>query len=180
MLRKWIAIMMACVIPVTVGPVSAESESNAYGFSFVSLYGEDMPLAQYEGKVLLLVNTASRCGFTHQYDALQTLWETYQDDGLVVIGIPSNDFGGQEPGSEQEIKKFCEANFGINFPMTEKTVVTGSNAHPFYQWISSQKGAPRWNFHKYLIGRDGHPVEAFTSSVEPMSETLTGAIEALL
>ncbi|MCI5045347.1 MAG: glutathione peroxidase [Aquisalinus sp.] len=184
MFLKWTATLTACVLLFLMLPASADSadekSQSAYSFSFTSLHGEDMPLAQYNDKVLLVVNTASRCGFTHQYDALQNLWEMYEAQGLVVIGVPSNDFGGQEPGSEQEIKKFCEANFGINFPMTEKTIVIGTNAHPFYRWISTVKGRPRWNFHKYLIGRDGQPVKAFPSSVEPLSETLTSSIEELL
>ncbi|MCI5047249.1 MAG: glutathione peroxidase [Aquisalinus sp.] len=177
MIWKTLMTILFCLLPIRA---YAEDTASAYDFTFVSIYGEEMPISQYDGKVLLVVNTASRCGFTHQYDDLQQLWETYEPQGLIVIGVPSNDFGSQEPGSEQEIKKFCEANFGINFPMTEKTVVIGRDAHPFYRWISAEKGGPRWNFHKYLIGRDGQPVEAFPSSVEPLSETLTSAIEGLL
>ncbi|MEL7029497.1 MAG: glutathione peroxidase, partial [Pseudomonadota bacterium] len=109
---------------------------------------------------------------------LQDLWERYSDAGLVVLGVPSNDFGGQEPGSEAEIKKFCEVNFGINFPMTRKEIVSGENAHPFYAWASAEAGEPRWNFHKYLIGPDGALTAAFGSSVEPLSAQLTGAVES--
>ena len=123
-------------------------------FSFTSIDGQPLSLADYRGKAVLVVNTASRCGFTHQYAGLQTLWETYRDRGLVVLGVPSNDFGAQEPGSETEIKEFCIVNFNIDFPMTEKQVVSGANAHPFYQWSGEQLGVlskPKWNFYKILL-----------------------------
>ena len=107
---------------------------NAYDFEFISIDGNPMPLSQYKGKVILIVNTASMCGFTKQYSELQKLWEKYQDKDFILIGVPSNDFGGQEPGSEKEIKKFCEVNFNISFPMTSKVNVIGAGAHPLYIW----------------------------------------------
>ena len=126
------------------------------------------------------VNTASKCGFTGQYDGLQSLWESYQDRGLVVVGVPSNDFGSQEPGSKEEIKEFCEVNFNVNFPMTSKAVVKGDEAHPFYQWAKEGAGGPMWNFHKYLITPDGEMVKGFSSLVGPESKKLTKAIEKVL
>ena len=130
-----------------------------------------------------MVNVASFCGYTPQYEALQTLWETYQDQGLVVLGVPSNDFGEQEPGSNEEIKEFCKITYGINFPMTDKYVVKGDEAHPFYQWAResfSDKAEPRWNFHKILVGPDGTVSAAFESKVTPDSEELIEAVNASL
>ena len=164
---------------------AAEQSATAslFDLSFDAIDRSPMPLAQYEGRPILLVNTASLCGFTPQYDGLQAVWEKYRDQGLVVIGAPSNDFGGQEPGSNGEIKKFCETNFNISFPLTDKVDVTGADAHPVFQWAKRSFGAaaePKWNFHKILIGRDGAVAAAFPSSVEPGSERLTRAIESAL
>ena len=114
--------------------------TNAFSFSFESIDGSQMDLSQFKGKALLVVNTASLCGFTGQYEGLQSLWEKYKDQGLVVIGVPSNNFKGQEPGSDGEIKEFCETTFGIDFPMTTKVNVTGDDVHPFYVWANSQSG----------------------------------------
>jgi glutathione peroxidase len=133
--------------------------------------------------VLLVVNTASFCGFTAQYAGLQTLWERYEKRGLVVVGVPSNDFGAQEPKGETEIAGFCQGAFGITFPLTSKETVAGSQAHPFYRWARDRLGAnhaPRWNFHKYLIGRNGKPIAGYGANVEPLSPTLIQAIEAAL
>jgi len=162
---------------------TAAPERTAYNFSFTAIEGHHLPLSDYQGRVLLVVNTASRCGFTDQYDALQAVWDRYRDKGLVVLGVPSNDFGGQEPGTEAEIKDFCEVNFGIDFPMTRKQPVKGSDAHPFYTWVVDHFGsvaAPRWNFHKYLIGRDGRPIHWFPSPTSPTSKRMTNAIESAL
>jgi len=156
---------------------------SAHQFEFRTLSGEALPLSRYEGKAMLIVNTASACGFTPQYRDLQGLWERYRSEGLIVIGVPSNDFGEQEPGTEQEIATFCEVNYGVDFPMTAKYSVLGSEAHPFYQWIEEQGGEaarPRWNFHKYLIGPDGQLVEMFSSKVAPMDEAMIEAVEGLL
>ena len=142
-----------------------------------------MPLAKFSGKAVLIVNTASRSGFTRQYEALQDLWQRYEARGLVVLGVPSNDFGGQEPGTESEIKTFCEVNFDVNFPLTEKVIVKGVGAHPFYQWAGSKFGAiakPRWNFHKYLITPNGHLADWFSSVTSPISSRVIRAVEANL
>lgn len=142
-----------------------------------------MPLTAYSGKVVLIVNTASFCGYTGQYAGLQTLWERYRDSGFVLLGVPSNDFGNQEPGAEKEIKQFCELNYGIDFPMTTKVHVRGPNAHPFYGWAVRELGAqakPRWNFHKFLVGRDGRLKAWFPSTAQPDSTRIVQAIEAAL
>ena len=155
----------------------------AHDFDFTSIEGEPLPMAQYAGKVVLLVNTASFCGFTPQYEGLQGLWERYRDRGLVVLGVPSNDFGNQEPHGEGEIKAFCEANYRVDFPMTTKQTVTGPGAHPLYRWIADEvgeAGAPRWNFHKYLIDKHGALVETWPSQVTPLSETVIQAVETEL
>lgn len=162
--------------------VQAATE-NAHDFTFTSIDGEPLPLSSFDGKVLMIVNTASQCGFTRQYAGLQSLWEHYRDQGFVMVGVPSNDFGGQEPGSEAEIKNFCEVNFDIDFPLTEKQHVMGEKAHPFYAWARSVLGdgnAPRWNFHKYLVARNGTLAGAFTTSVAPELPDLAAAIESLL
>jgi glutathione peroxidase len=145
--------------------------------------GQAHALAAFKGKPLLVVNTASFCGYTPQYQGLQSLWRRYRDKGLVVIGVPSNDFGAQEPKEEAAIKEFCELNYEVDFPLTTKQVVKGAAAHPFYQWAASAGGEaakPKWNFHKLLIGPDGALVRAFPSGVEPMSGEVTAAVEGLL
>lgn len=147
-----------------------------------SIEGGRLPTGDYKGRVVLLVNTASFCGFTGQYKDLEAIWRRYKDRGLVVLGVPSNDFGEQEPGSNAEIKRFCEANFDVTFPLADKQVVSGANAHPLYRWAASQTGAlgtPSWNFHKILIGRDGRIVDWF-SAVGGTGSRLTQAIEAAL
>ncbi len=136
---------------------------------------------EYQGKVVLIVNTASKCGFTHQYEGLEALYRKYQERGLVVLGFPYNDFGSQEPGTAQEIQAFCKNTYGIEFPMFEKTTVTARNAEPIYQTLGRLSGEfPQWNFHKYLIGRDGKLVASFASKVDPQSASVTQQIEKLL
>jgi glutathione peroxidase len=155
----------------------------AYDHAFEAIDGKPLPLAQYRGKVMLVVNTASFCGFTKQYQGLQTLHDTYDTRGLVVIGVPTGDFGGQEYGSNQETKKFCEGAFGITFPLTAQSHVRGSSQHPFYGWAANVLGAaqaPWWNFHKYLVGRDGKLVTAFGTRTEPTDPAVLKAIEAEL
>jgi len=159
------------------------SDKTAYDFTFQTLDGKELPLSQFKGKVLLVVNTASKCGFTPQYKGLEALYEKYKDRGLVIIGVPSNDFGVQEPGSASEIKEFCSLNYGVTFPMTSKQIVSGDAANPFYKWVYSVLGfgsAPKWNFHKYLIDTKGMPVDYFTSVTTPESDKLETAIEKLL
>lgn len=150
---------------------------------FTTITGDPMPLSQFEGKAVLVVNTASRCGFTPQYEGLQALWSDYRDKGLVVIGVPSNDFGGQEPGTEEDVKSFCEINYGVDFPLASKTTVIGPARHAFYAMAEDALGEaarPKWNFHKILLGPDGTPLAAFPSNVAPQSAELVGAIDAAL
>lgn len=155
----------------------------AHQFELTAIDGTPMPLKQFQGKVVLLVNTASQCGFTPQYADLQKIWRQYRDKGLVVLGVPSNDFGGQEPGTAAQIKAFCEVNFDIDFPLADKQVVTGAKAHPLYRWIAAELGEdalPKWNFHKYLIGADGRLIEGFATPVKPTDGKVTRAIEMAL
>jgi glutathione peroxidase len=167
------------------GPIAAakgKTGMTAYDFEFVSIEGAPMKLADFRGRPLLVVNTASFCGYTPQYTGLEELWRAYRDKGLVLIGVPSDDFGGQEPGTAAEIKAFCEG-FDVSFPLAEKNVVAGPGAHPFYRWLAGELGegsVPRWNFFKYLIGRDGMPRGAWPSRVEPMSAEMRGALDAAL
>ena len=156
---------------------------SAYDFSFTSIDGKPLPLSSLKGKAVLVVNTASQCGLTPQYAGLESLWSDYKDKGLVVLGVPSNDFGSQEPGTEDQIKTFCETRFSVDFPMTSKNVVKGDGAHPFYQWAKGEIGEaaePKWNFHKILIGKDGKLVGAFGSRTEPTDPEITGAIDKAL
>ncbi len=168
-----------------VGSAWAQAGRQPIDWSAVSLDsigGGPLPTADYQGRVVLLVNTASLCGFTGQYLGLQELWHHYKDRGLIVLGVPSNDFGGQEPGSNEEIKRFCEATFDVTFPMADKQVVSGPNAHPLYRWAAEQTGklgTPSWNFHKILIGRDGRVIDWF-SAAGGMGPKLERAIEAAL
>ena len=148
-----------------------------YNFQFEAIDGEKMPLKDYEGKVVLLVNTASMCGFTKQYSGLQKLYEEYKNKGLIVLGIPSNSFM-QEHSSEDKVKDFCETNFNITFPMTKIEEVVGYNRHPLYSWLKQQHGIkPKWNFHKILIDKKGNIVESYSSLTKPKSEKLVKMIE---
>ncbi len=157
--------------------------TTAHDFTFSSIEGEALPLSSFKGKAVLIVNTASYCGFTKQYNDLQALWEQYRDKGLVVLGVPSNDFGSQEPGTESEIKEFCDVNFNVDFPMTEKESVKGDHAHPFYKWARKELGfvaAPKWNFHKYLIDTDGNLTDWFSTPTAPTSPKVIKQVEAIL
>ena len=180
-LRGLLICMLVLVPPAALA--EPRPGTTAHEFEFVSIEGEPLPMTAFEGKAVLVVNTASRCGFTPQYDDLQALWERFRDRGLVVLGVPSNDFGGQEPGTEAEIKTFCEVNFNVDFPLTSKVRVKGDDAHPFYRWAAAELGSaaqPRWNFHKYLIAPDGRLVGWFSTPTSPTSETVLRAIEAHL
>ena len=180
--RPGVAAAFVLAILFFMAPPIAQA-ADAHDFSFTDIDGEELSLSSFAGKAVLLVNTASRCGFTPQYDDLQAVWERYRGRGLVVLGVPSNDFGGQEPGSEAEIKEFCEVNFAVDFPLTAKTNVRGSEAHPFYRWAETELGdaaAPRWNFHKYLVAPDGRLVAWFPTRTPPTDTTVTQAIEAAL
>jgi glutathione peroxidase len=143
--------------------------------------GKPESLCQYRGKVLLVVNTASYCGYTHQYEGLEALYRKYRDHGLVVVGFPSNDFGAQEPGSNKEIAEFCRLTYGVQFPMFDKSTVTGVKTNPLYAELAARTGkSPRWNFHKYLIDRNGNAAGTFASDVEPDNRELLALLEKLL
>jgi glutathione peroxidase len=144
------------------------------------LNGKQENLSDYKGKVLLVVNTASECGYTPQYAGLEKLSKDYQGKGVVVLGFPSNDFGGQEPGSAQEIAKFCELRFHVTFPMFEKVKTKGDGQSPVYEFLARKHGAPKWNFHKYVVGKDGQVKAAFPSSIEPDSAELKKALDSAL
>jgi glutathione peroxidase len=174
-----IAMCTGALSRAPAGPV----RGSAYDFEFQGIDGSPLRLSDWRGKVLLIVNTASLCGFTKQYAGLEELWRRYREAGLVVIGVPSNDFAGQEPKSEREIKAFCESKFGVTFPLTSKQVVSGSGINPFYRWaaeVFGPAGVPRWNFHKYLVGRDGRLLRSFSTRLPPAAPEITGWIEKAL
>ena len=157
--------------------------ASAYDFSFETLQGKPYPLKDLAGRPLLIVNTASKCGFTPQYKALEALWQANKAKGLVVIGVPCNDFGGQEPGTHEQIASFCELNYGVDFPMMAKVHVKGQDAHPFFQWAAGQGGflaKPRWNFFKYLINKNGGLETWFSSLTSPGSTKFKSAVEKML
>jgi len=156
------------------------SSKNAYQFSFSGIDGKKIDLSQYRGKLILVVNTASKCGLTPQYKGLQSLYEKYKSRGLVIIGVPSNDFGSQEFGELQKVKDFTQKEFHVTFPLTEIAKVKGKNAHPFYVWANNEAGflaSPKWNFHKYLIDKNGNFITWFSSATEPQSKEVILAIE---
>ena len=158
------------------------TSGNAYDFKFNSIDGGQIKLSDYKDKVIVIVNVASRCGFTNQYEDLQKLWSNYQNQNLVVIGVPTNNFK-QEPKNNAEIKEFCETNFGITFPMSEKINVIGANSHPFYKWAKDNYGIsaiPKWNFHKIIIGKNGKVVDTFASFTKPTSNKFIKLIEKLI
>ena len=162
--------------------ISAAENWSAYNYEFVGIDGNVIKLNDYRDKVIVVVNVASRCGYTPQYEDLQSLWATYKNKNLVVIGVPTNNFR-QEPGSNKEIKDFCETNFGVNFPMTEKINVIGNNSHPFYKWARKDFGIgaiPKWNFHKIIIGKNGKVAETFSSITKPSSKKFINLIEKLI
>jgi len=148
---------------------------------FANLMDESISLCQFRGKVILIVNTASECGYTPQYEGLEKLYRRYRDRGFVVLGFPANDFGGQEPGSNKQIAQFCQVNYGITFPVFAKTTVVGVNANALYRQLAARTGQPpAWNFHKYLVDKSGARIQAFESAVEPEDRRLIGEIEKLL
>jgi glutathione peroxidase len=155
----------------------------AYDFEFHTIDGGHLPLETYRDKVMLVVNTASQCGLTPQYEGLEKLYSDYKDQGLVVLGVPCNQFAGQEPGTEAEIKDFCETRFNVDFPLTAKADVKGDTAHPFYKWakeVLGESAEPAWNFHKILVGRDGKLVRSFGPRTEPLDDEVVGAVKAAL
>jgi glutathione peroxidase len=195
-----LAIVMACACTQQGDPSSAEAAKSApslpaseiqmtassdpiYQVDFTSIRGEPLPFSGYEGMVTLVVNTASRCGYTGQYAGLQELHTTFKDQGFTVLGVPSNDFGAQEPGSEAQIASFCEINYGVDFPLTQKTTTVGADQHPFWRLAVNslgEKAEPKWNFHKVLVGRDGRFIQAYPSSIRPADTELVADIERAL
>ena len=166
-----------------LGKSEAKYEKLFFDFSIKNINGELINFSDYKNKTILLVNVASKCGFTKQYSGLQKLYENYKDKGFVVIGVPSNQFGSQEPGSNKEIKEFCESNFNITFPITDKVDVKGNNAHQIYVWARVNYGKstiPKWNFHKILINKNGKIQNTFNSFIEPMSKKIINEIELIL
>ena len=161
----------------------AKYEKLFFELNIKNINGEELNLSLFKGKTIILVNVASECGFTKQYEDLQSLYEKYRGQGLIVVGIPSNQFGGQEPGSNKEIKNFCETNFNITFPMTEKVDVKGKNAHELYVWAKENYGkstVPKWNFHKILINKKGKVQNTFNSFIKPLSKKIINEIELIL
>lgn len=175
LLLTWISVFMT----------TNERAETVYQYELNTINGENISLSDYEGELLLIVNTASECGFTPQYEGLQELYETYSDQGLEILGFPANNFGGQEPGSDEEIAQFCELNYGVTFPMFSKVSVKGEDQHPLFEYLTSAenpdfKGEISWNFEKFLIDRNGNVVRRFKSKVEPMSGELTNAVTEYL
>ena len=157
--------------------------TTAHDFQFRAIDGGALPLSTFKGKALLVVNVASQCGLTPQYSGLEALWKAKRDKGLVILGVPANDFGAQEPGTEKEIKTFCETCFAVDFPMTAKEHVIGGGAHPLYKWIAGELGedaAPKWNFHKYLFNKNGTIAGTFGSRTEPNDAAMNAAIDEAL
>ena len=183
MLKQIKVIILLIMISLFGNKLSADYERLAYDFQFNDLDGSPLNLSDYKGKVIVVVNVASQCGFTKQYEDMQNVWEKYQSEGIVMLGIPSNDFGKQEPGTSKEIKNFCEAKFGITFPMTEKVSVKGSEAHPFYIWARENYGKsaiPKWNFHKIIIDKDGKIAATFSSITKPSSKKFIEVLDRLI
>lgn len=157
--------------------------TTAHDFSFTTIDGKPLPLSQFKGHPVLVVNVASKCGLTPQYEGLVKLYHDKQAQGLVVLGVPSNQFMGQEPGTNEEIATFCSTTFGVDFPLTEKTDVKGDTAHPFYKWMKAELGEtadPLWNFHKLLFGKDGQAVKAFDPRMDPLAPEITQAVDEAL
>ena len=178
--RSFLTLLAALAAPGTAQAQSpGMSRVTAYAFTFAGLNGDEIRLADHVGKPILIVNTASLCGYTPQYTGLQQLWSRFRDRGLLVVGVPSNDFGGQEPGGVSEISQTAETEYGVSFPMAAKVDVRGANLHPFYRWAAAERPleTPRWNFHKYLIGRDGHIAASFATQVDPTDARVIAAIE---
>jgi glutathione peroxidase len=170
----------ACALTTSgLAQAPAMSRPTAFAFSFAALDGGNVRLAEHAGKPILIVNTASQCGYTPQYAGLQELWTRYRERGLLILGVPSNDFGGQEPGGPAEINKTAHGSYGVSFPLAAKAEVRGRAAHPFYRWAALERPGegPRWNFHKYLVGRDGRIAAVFSSQVEPTDARVIAAIE---
>ena len=175
--RRVLVLIAGTLAAPATAYAQAMSRITAYAFSFTGLDGGDIKLADYAGKPILVVNTASMCGFTPQYAGLQDLWTRFRERGLMIVGVPSNDFGGQEPGTADDINHTAHG-YRVGFPLAAKAQVRGANPHPFYKWAANERPLelPRWNFHKYLVGRDGHIAAVFTTNVEPTDARVINAI----
>ena len=176
------ALLLVAATLLATGPSGPARAGDAFAFAFTAIEGHALPLDQFRGRPMLVVNTASFCGFTHQYAELQALWETYRDRGLVVLGVPSDDFN-QEMADNAAIREFCEVEFGIDFPLTERVAVRGPESHPLFAYFRQELGAaagPSWNFFKYLVAADGRVVEAWSSRTAPSAPAITSAIEQAL
>jgi len=183
MLNKKIIIYIIIIMFSFLNKTMPDNSKNFFDFKINSINGEELDLSTFNGKAILLVNVASKCGFTKQYDDLQKLYENFKDKGLIVLGVPTNQFGGQEPGTESEIKNFCETNFNITFPMTSKYDVKGDNAHPIYIWAKDTYGKstiPKWNFHKILINKNGKIEDTFVSFTSPLSKKIIKKLNQIL
>ncbi len=176
--RHVLALLAGSFATPAFAQAPAMTPITAYAFSFAGLDGADIKLADYAGKPILVVNTASLCGYTPQYAGLQQLWTRYHERGLMIVGVPSNDFGGQEPGGAADIMKTAHGEYGVGFPLAAKAQVKGASAHAFYRWAASERPleTPRWNFHKYLVGRDGHIAAVFPTDIEPMDARVIDAV----
>lgn len=179
------SLLAATTLPPSMRTAHAQAAMSgitAYAFTFPALAGGDIKLADYTGHPVMVVNTASLCGFTPQYAGLQQLWSEFHDRGLMIVGVPSNDFGGQEPGGAKEISETAQHQYGVTFPIAAKAVVKGPDAHPFYRWAATArpKDVPRWNFHKYLVGRDGYLADVFPESVDPLDTRVKTAVARAL
>ena len=176
--RNALALVAGALSMPATAQTPRMSRLTAYVFTFAALDGGDIRLGDFAGKPILVVNTASLCGFTPQYAGLQQLWERYRQRGLMIVGVPSNDFGGQEPGGAADITKTAHGEYGVDFPLAAKAQVKGASPHPFYKWAASERPleTPRWNFHKYLVGSDGHIAAVFATDIEPMDARVINAI----
>jgi len=181
--KNYLILLIFIIMFSFFNKVDAKYEKLFFEMNIKDISGQELDLSQFKGKTVLLVNVASKCGFTKQYTELQLLYDKYKEQGLVVVGIPSNQFGGQEPGTNKEIKDFCETNFDITFPITNKVNVKGENAHELYIWAKKNYGnstIPKWNFHKILINKEGKVQETFNSFITPLSKKIINEIELIL
>lgn len=181
-----VTLFFTWILFVAVSANAQKMDQTIYQFNMTSIDGENVDLSQYKGKVLIVVNTASECGLTPQYEHLQAFWDSYKDKGVVILGFPANNFGGQEPGSDTEIKGFCQRNYGVTFPMFSKISVTGSDQHPLYQFLTQKKlngvqdSEVQWNFQKYLIGKDGKLAAVISPGNSVQDDAVKKQIEGLL
>jgi len=182
-IKSYLLILTSLIMFTFFQKVDAKYDKIFFDLSINDINNKVVNLSDFKGKIILLVNVASKCGFTKQYTGLQELYEKYKDNGFVVLGVPSNQFGGQEPGTNDEIKNFCETNFNITFPITDKVDVKGDNAHTLYKWAKKNYGnstVPKWNFHKILIDKEGKIHDTFSSFTEPLSKKIKKQIESIL